>query len=169
MLDVATTITKSACEVSLSGVDFNDNIAFYRKLKDGESLKNLYSQLSEYTVKVCKIVKDEISEGKNRIHFLLSHIEKYIADNYTSPDLNVNTIGIHFNMNSQYVSTIFKKETGKPLLDYINNLRIERALELIKEGRYSKKEICKMVGFTTERTFYRVLKKYEESVLDSSE
>ena len=36
------------------------------------------------------------------------------------------------------------------------------ALELIKKGKYSKKEIVKMVGFTSERNFYRVLKKYEE-------
>ncbi len=162
-LDVSTTITKIAHDIPFQGADFNDNLVFYNKLKSGENLVNVYSMLSEYTVKLCEAVKSDIAEGKNRIYFLLSHIKKYIADNYTSPDLNVNSIGIHFNMNSQYVSSVFKKETGISLLDYINSLRIERALELIKDGKYSKKEIYKMVGFTTERTFYRVLKKYEET------
>ncbi|MBR5157556.1 MAG: AraC family transcriptional regulator [Clostridia bacterium] len=163
VLDVATTITKVSYDLPVSGMEFSDNIIFYRKIKDGENLINIYSQLSEYIINICDATKNEFHESKNRISFLLSHIKKYIADNYTSTDLNVNSIGIHFNMNSQYVSSVFKKETGVSLLDYINSFRIKKALELIKDGKYSKKEIYKMVGFTTERTFYRVLKKYEDA------
>ena len=161
-LDVATTITKSADEIMSSGTNYDDTLIFFRKIKRGENLITLYSQMSEYIVKLCEEIKIDLSEGKNRVYFLISHIKKYIADNYTDPSLYISSIGTHFNTNIKYISAIFKKDVGISLLDYINNLRIEKALHLIKQGQHSKREIAQMVGFTTERTFYRVLKKYEE-------
>lgn len=168
-LDVATTITKSANEIISSEINYDDTLLFYRKIKSGENLITLYSQMSEYIVKLCEAIKIDLSEGKNRVYFLISNIKKYIADNYTDPNLNISSIGIHFNTNIKYISAIFKKDVGISLLDYINSLRIEKALQLIKEGQHSKREIAQMVGFTTERTFYRVLKKYEENTTGKSD
>ncbi len=168
-LDVATTITKSANEIISSETNYDDTLLFYRKIKNGENLITLYSQMSEYIVKLCEAIRIDLSEGNNRVYFLISHIKKYIADNYTDPNLNISSIGTHFNTNIKYISAIFKKDVGISLLDYINNLRIEKALRLIKEGQHSKREIARMVGFTTERTFYRVLKKYEESTSGKSD
>lgn len=168
-LDVATTITKSANEIISSETNYDDTLLFYRKIKNGENLITLYSQMSEYIVKLCEAIRIDLSEGNNRVYFLISHIKKYIADNYTDPNLNISSIGTHFNTNIKYISAIFKKDVGISLLDYINNLRIEKALRLIKEGQHSKREIARTVGFTTERTFYRVLKKYEESTSGKSD
>lgn len=168
-LDVATTITKSANEIISSETNYDDTLLFYRKIKSGENLITLYSQMSEYIVKLCEAIRIDLSEGNNRVYFLISHIKKYIADNYTDPNLNISSIGTHFNTNIKYISAIFKKDVGISLLDYINNLRIEKALRLIKEGQHSKREIAQMVGFTTERTFYRVLKKYEEGASGKSD
>lgn len=168
-LDVATTITKSANEIISTGINYDDTLLFYRKIKNGENLIALYSQMSEYIVKLCDAIRIDLSEGKNRVYFLISNIKKYIADNYTDPNLNISSIGTHFNTNIKYISAIFKKDVGISLLDYINNLRIEKALHLIKEGLHSKREIAQMVGFTTERTFYRVLKKHEDETTEKAD
>ncbi|MBR2884723.1 MAG: helix-turn-helix transcriptional regulator [Clostridia bacterium] len=168
-LDVATTITKSANEIISTGINYDDTLLFYRKIKSGENLAALYSQMSEYIVKLCDEIKNDLLEGKNRVYFLISNIKKYIADNYNDPNLNISSIGTHFNINIKYISTIFKKDVGISLLDYINNLRIEKALQLIKQGQHSKREIAQLVGFTTERTFYRVLKKFEEDANEKSD
>ena len=168
-LDVAATITKSADEIMSAGTNYDDTLIFFRKIKSGENLTTLYSQMSEYIAKLCEEIKIDLSEGKSRVYFLITHIKKYIADNYTDPNLNISSIGTHFNTNIKYISAIFKKDVGISLLDYINNLRIEKALHLIKQGQYSKREIAQMVGFTTERTFYRVLKKYEEDANEKTD
>lgn len=160
VLDIASTVTKSANKAMSAKFDFNKEVALYTKIKNSESLNSLNSQITEYVIDVCNAVKTDLQSGKGRVRLLATHIEKYVNDNYTDPNLNVNSIGMYFNANVDYISEIFKSETGKSLLDYINQIRIERAQELIKEGRYLKKEIAKMVGFTNERTFYRVLKKY---------
>lgn len=162
VLDIASTITKTANSILPMGIDVNDSLIIYKKIKNGENLSSLHTQMVEYINFYCEIIKNDLKEGKNRTHFLVSHIEKYIHDNYADPNLTVYSIGLHFNIKADYISKIFKKEIGLPLLTYITQYRVERALELTKEGKYSKKEIAEMVGFASERNFYRVLKKYEE-------
>lgn len=162
VLDIASTITKTANSILPMGIDVNDSLIIYKKIKNGENLSGLHTQMVEYINFYCEIIKNDLKEGKNRTHFLVSHIEKYIHDNYADPNLTVYSIGLHFNIKADYISKIFKKEIGLPLLTYITQYRVERALELTKEGKYSKKEIAEMVGFASERNFYRVLKKYEE-------
>ena len=162
VLDIASTITKTANSILPMGIDVSDSLIIYKKIKNGENLSGLHTQMVEYINFYCEIIKNDLKEGKNRTHFLVSHIEKYIHDNYADPNLTVYSIGLHFNIKADYISKIFKKEIGLPLLTYITQYRVERALELTKEGKYSKKEIAEMVGFASERNFYRVLKKYEE-------
>ena len=157
VLDIASTITKTANSILPMGIDVSDSLIIYKKIKNGENLSGLHTQMVEYINFYCEIIKNDLKEGKNRTHFLVSHIEKYIHDNYADPNLTVYSIGLHFNIKADYISKIFKKEIGLPLLTYITQYRVERALELTKEGKYSKKEIAEMVGFASERNFYRVL------------
>lgn len=120
--------------------------------------------MTQFIDKVCETTLKNSKEHKGRVKFLVSHIEKYVTDNYTDSNLNINSVANYFNMNPDYISLSFKKEKGIPLLAFINNLRIEYAVKLINEGRYTKKEISRMVGFTSERSFYRILKQYEDSI-----
>lgn len=168
VFDIVCTITKAASSV-LSSFGLNDSLAFYKKIKDGENISSLYQQITEYVLSVCEAIRTDIAEGKNRTHFLVSHIEKYIRDNYADPNMTVYSIGQHFNVKPDYISKIFKKEVGKPLLTYITHFRVEKGIELMKQGKFSKKEISNMVGFNYARNFYRALKKYEEENLDALE
>lgn len=169
ILDIASAITRTANSILLEKINYNETMDFYKNIKNGKNLANIYLQMSEHIDELCKAIRIDISEGKNRTHFLVSHIEKYIVDNYADPNMCVYSIGTHFNIKPDYISKIFKKETGKPLLTYITHYRLEKALELIKNGKYSKKEIANMVGFASERNFYRVLKKYEEQKSNNEE
>lgn len=169
VLDIASTVTKSANKAMSAKFDFHKEVALYTKIKNSESLNSLNSQITAYVIDVCDAVKTDLQSGKGRVRMLATHIEKYVHDNYSDPNLNVNSIGMYFNANVDYISEIFRNETGKSLLDYINQVRIEHAKELINEGRYLKKDIARMVGFTNERTFYRVLKKYSATGLHDNQ
>ena len=54
---------------------------------------------------------------------------------------------------------IFKEEIGENFIDYITNIRIERAKKLLRDKTLSIKEICMEVGYKDPNYFSRLFKK----------
>ena len=62
-------------------------------------------------------------------------------------------------MNPSYFSTLFKKETGISFSDYLTERRMEAAKRLLRESRYSVREIAERVGYVETAYFSRLFKK----------
>ncbi|WP_438432659.1 AraC family transcriptional regulator [Gorillibacterium sp. sgz500922] len=60
-----------------------------------------------------------------------------------------------------YFCTLFKKATGKTLLEYVNLLRIHEADQLLRTGIYSVEQVALKVGYTSTTYFGRIFKKYK--------
>lgn len=90
-----------------------------------------------------------------RLKPLLAHIrEKY---EFFDLDAAANFM----NMNPTYFSTLFHKLTGMTFSQYMNYVKVERALELLRGGDdLSMTEISIRCGFETIRNFNRIFKKY---------
>ena len=58
-----------------------------------------------------------------------------------------------------YFSKIFKEATGENFIEYLTNLRIEKAKELLDNTEMSMKEICLEVGYSNPNYFSRIFKK----------
>ncbi|ULL14955.1 response regulator [Paenibacillus sp. H1-7] len=58
-----------------------------------------------------------------------------------------------------YFSSIFKKETGQNFIDYVNEVRVRKAVELLKSNDCKIKEISITVGFHNHSYFNKVFKK----------
>ncbi|MGN0551867.1 MAG: helix-turn-helix domain-containing protein [Oscillospiraceae bacterium] len=66
---------------------------------------------------------------------------------------------VHYN--AEYLSAIFKKETGFTLTEYINRSRIETAKHILSDSSVTIKEAAFSCGFSDEKYFMRVFKKIE--------
>ena len=107
------------------------------------------------------LICDKIAEEKKKMdgdNSFSQKVEAYIQENYSNPDLNISITSQQFKMTPAYLSSIYKKQTGKSLLDYINSVRIEHAEKLLEEG-YSVIEAGQMSGYGDSGTFIRVFKK----------
>lgn len=63
------------------------------------------------------------------------------------------------NASEDYLSRIFHRQMGIPLWNYLNRLRIGRALELLRSSADSVAEIASRAGFQDQAYFCRVFKK----------
>ena len=82
----------------------------------------------------------------------------YIDANY-SKDLSLDDISRKFDISPYYFSKLFKNKTGVNFIDYLTNIRIERAKELLADSDASMKEICSEVGYSDPNYFSRIFKK----------
>mgnify|MGYP000641733621 FL=1 len=75
--------------------------------------------------------------------------------NFTDPDLNISITSQHFKMTPSYLSSLYKKQTGKSLLEFINNVRMDFAEELLKKG-VSVSEAAERSGFRDSAGLFRL-------------
>lgn len=95
------------------------------------------------------------AEGRS----IVQAVRKYVESNYADSSLNLNAIAEALGRNNRYLSRVFKEETGEGILDYVNELRISKASELLARGNYSVETVGGMVGYASTRTFRRTFAK----------
>lgn len=100
---------------------------------------------------------DDISVSNSSKH-VLSVIE-YVSENYASP-INLPDIAGYTNLSVEYICRLFKKETGKNIVDYINEVRINKAKAFLDSKSYKIYEVADMVGIQNTQYFSTMFKKY---------
>ena len=75
--------------------------------------------------------------------------------------ITLETIAKDFGFSAGYFSRYFKEVTGKKYVEMLNNYRIEKAKEIIRNDKTAKLfEVSEKVGFVRYRTFSDSFKKY---------
>lgn len=89
---------------------------------------------------------------------LVRKAQNYIQENYQK-DLSLDEVSRQLDLSPYYFSKLFKEETGSNFVEYVTNLRIARAKELLARDDCSMKEICAEVGYSDPNYFSRIFKK----------
>lgn len=76
----------------------------------------------------------------------------------TTP-LTVAGIAAKFNYNKDYLSRLFKQHVSMGPLEYIQEIRIRKAKELLTRTTLSVKEVASEVGFSDDKYFMRVFRR----------
>lgn len=96
----------------------------------------------------------------NNIPVQILDIIEWIRTHYDQ-SLTVNEIAEKFNYHPTYLTSLFKKHTGYPIITYINRTRIAVAKNLLISRTLSVYGIADMCGFTDEKHFMKLFKRYE--------
>jgi YesN/AraC family two-component response regulator len=108
--------------------------------------------------KVC----DHVHAKKKSHNFRLKeNVLEFINQEYRDHNLSITTISDKFDIHPSYLSRYFKEQVGDTLTDYINKLRVKKAMMLLQNEEILIKDICDLVGFYSISTFIRLFKKYE--------
>ena len=81
---------------------------------------------------------------------------RFVYQNYKNPQLSSVTIADELGLSRDYFLSIFKKESGMKIADYIHQIRVEEACKILKKTSHSISEVASMVGYTNTKTFSRV-------------
>ncbi|RAV01965.1 helix-turn-helix domain-containing protein [Paenibacillus sp. YN15] len=125
-----------------------------KRLETLKELNRLFASVLEETVETIGLLRQAKAH-----HPMVSEVKGWIGENYADPDFSLMAVSEHFNLHPNYVSRLFREEFGIKFVDYVTKVRIEKAKELLAEGKAPIQDIALQVGYLRPLSFIRVFKK----------
>ena len=98
--------------------------------------------------------KEQKKRADNTVVYLQSHIESHLGE-----DLSLVRLAELVFLNPSYLSRMYKQETGANLSDFIEEMRMKKARELLLDDQTKINEIARLVGYESAASFTRFFKK----------
>lgn len=98
--------------------------------------------------------------GHSPLPPLIADINEWILVN-CHRQLSVKMIAEEFHYNPEYLSALYKKETGQTLTSSVNKARIDISKKLLSDSSVSIKEAAFSCGFTDEKYYMRIFRRTE--------
>ena len=84
---------------------------------------------------------------------------KYIHENCCRYDFQISAMAEHFSISSQYMRKLFRNYTGQGISEYVTNVKLERAMQLLRDTDMTLQDITNEIGLTDVSGFIRLFKK----------
>lgn len=148
-------------------------LGFPVKMENGisdiiQQLINTFDSIYKYTTNLndprfealldCLLLQIETQISLQTENPVVANVKKYVKENY-SQKITLADIAAHVYLSPVYCESVFRKETGKSVIDYLIDERIKIAKNMLWEGGIPLKKIALAVGFTDYNYFCRTFKK----------
>jgi Transcriptional regulator containing an amidase domain and an AraC-type DNA-binding HTH domain len=106
-------------------------------------------------------ISENLHEKKSSSYdYVINKIKEMVYSEYSNPDLSIFYLAERMNLSQIYISRLFKKHVFKSIIDYILEIRMEKAYDLLISTDSSIEEIAKLTGFSTNVYFHKSYKKF---------
>lgn len=160
-----------AMDFYLAAVAFLERLGFSSKelvercgdLKEMEQVIQTIEQTKEHIKKVLDATLEcRESVSRKRYSDLLKEAVSYIEHHYEEEDISLNQVAASVNISPSHFSTIFSKEMGETFIEYLTNVRMERAKQLLRSSTMKTAEIAYAVGYKDAHYFSYLFKKVQK-------
>ena len=123
------------------------------------------SSLKQWLTAVCLRICGYMSQRRQSMAgTLVAKAKQFILEHFAEGGLSVELVCEHLHISQSYFSSIFKQATGQSFVQYLTDLRMDRALELLRETDSKTYEIAQRIGYDEPNYFSYVFKrKFGES------
>lgn len=136
---------------------FGSSFSPFSEIKKKESIGETQSWIEElYEQTIVYASRNRLTKARKNALAAKEYIDAHFSD----PELNVDEIASRIYLNSGYLRTLFKKEMQLTVTDYITNVRLQRAKELIGTGNSKLSDVADQVGYNDASYFSKAFKKH---------
>ena len=122
-------------------------------LQSVEEVKELHADMFAYYTREMAAL-DKAAVYSKPIILCMDYIYRHLHEAIRTEDL-----AAHVGLGRSYLSTLFKKETGQTLSQYILSKRMEAAQNMLRFSEYTCAEIAATLAFSSQSHFNRVFRK----------
>ncbi len=129
---------------------------FAKKIEKIKSVQEGIDMMHDMIYKYCNLVKQHSMKNYSLL------VQKVITliDSDLTADLSLHKQAEMLNVNASYLSSLFKKETGITLTEYVSKKRIDHAAFLLKSTNMQIQAIAQSCGIYDVNYFTKTFKKF---------
>ncbi|MFZ5351716.1 MAG: response regulator transcription factor [Bacillota bacterium] len=152
LINTLSSLTLTETRKEIYGIDYNAS-----SLLDGcKTVEEANGVIEAIVLHAADKIK---SYNQKSINATLQRALEYISNNYQN-SVTLNEVAEQVFISPYYLSRMFSKELGKNFVDCLNEVRIEKAKEYLKNSFYKAYEIAELVGINDAHYFSKLFKKY---------
>lgn len=102
---------------------------------------------------------DELHQEQSHSAALISKARSYIDAHYADPDISLSHVAAQVLLSPTYFSVVFSRAVGETFIEYLTNVRIRKAIDLLRTTSLASSEIAYRIGYQNPRYFYSVFRK----------
>lgn len=133
--------------------EHNDKTMLEQAVVSVEGAKN-------YTKYMIRHAIERRSHGvNNKYGDMIKTVKAYMKENFNSPEIGLNTVSRVANVSPTHFSAVFSQQTGKTFVEYLTELRMGKARELLSCTNLSSGDIAFEIGYNDPHYFSYLFKK----------
>lgn len=136
---------------------------FRKYIGDINAISVAVASVQQTKAHIAKIIEESIMardyKATKRYGRLIEDAKEYIGRNYANEEISLNTTAQSVNLSPNHFSTIFSQETGGTFIEYLTNLRMEKAREMLRCTNIKTSEIAYRVGYQDPHYFSYLFRK----------
>lgn len=155
-IDIVGILALSLHDHGLQIEDIHTGFNMFKELDRLYSLQDFTAWLRDLLLPVCEVMNRRSSQKHRKtIDFIMRYVQKHYAE-----DITLDVLAEKVYLTRNYLSQIFKQETGENFNNYMTRIRMDKAKELMLTGNYKIFEISQMVGYKNNAYFSQLFKKH---------
>ncbi|WP_419875450.1 response regulator transcription factor [Candidatus Pristimantibacillus sp. PTI5] len=145
---------KACLENTESGIFLSELDDLFEVAKVESNMNRIKNVLKQNFIRVHEKL---LLYKQDHVHDPVVKAKTWIKENI-SHKIAIKEISDQVYMNPTYFCEVFKKQTGKTILDYITDVRLEKARELLLGTDYNVGKISQLIGYQDTKYFSRLFK-----------
>lgn len=130
---------------------------YYSEIEAQATLEQVHTVMLKWLAEIYRIYVS-VNESKS-YRAMISEMKVYIEENFDNPDLSLKHLSDRFQISGKYASHLFKEEFDMKFVDFLTQLRMQRAEYLLATTSDNLQDIALKLGYTSSITFGRVFKR----------
>lgn len=156
-MHVLTAAINESAEAGIPSRMLMTNIAsVFEKFLGFSTMAEVAALLEEQLVSLSNIAAERQRDHSNH---MVTGVLRYVEENYGNADLSLSYVADRFSINSSYLSRIFKADTGKPFSEYLIDLRVNIAKQMLQTNAYKAYQLAQFVGIPDPGYFTKCFRK----------
>lgn len=127
-----------------------------QKIQQTFSIKYLEFSMKNFILELSDVLKNNKNDKYNRF---VSDAMDYVENHYKNK-ISVKDIATKLLITPNYFSQIFKAQMGMNFTDFLNEYRVKKAKQLLKNNNLKVYEVSELVGYQNYKYFNKIFKKY---------
>ena len=120
--------------------------------------------IESFIFRIFAFLIDEYSNNKENYitkkEITTSKITKYLDDHFCDEDISIKKVADNFFFSQPYLTRFYKSQTGVTPIQYVIQLRMRKACELLNHKTFTIEQISENLGYKNQFYFSKEFKKY---------